>query len=428
MLSWILDFNGKKDLRKQAYQRAKTMGFLPGMLAKNVWHPQQVVALLDDFCQEKWYWKFSESVKSYFHDGDLKQWKTNVEDLIKDLDAWWDLDKMQKFEEYSKSIFPAKKFPEGSVLQKLQTDALKSDMENIDNTLLENDVVANSWWLLSNANVVRDRMLIKEGEFDWKDNKEKDNRKKFWKQIISEVETMDSTDPESVKLVLNQYFSWFWLNSEADRQKAYQWVKTAYERKKHVWEPFEYDYTWKWKKEWFLDMWKISMEEIEDIIRYTFQWTVRKDHFSSRKLPAEMEGALKAFQNFFRKAFNEGTLEHPIVEKDVFKSSGLDVDIMLLWSRDYYKDIFSWESENPWDYWEVPEDANLRKDAKERRKAQKRAFQSGRFINHEIAQIEKSFKNRLPKTSYRVITQDTSSDIQTRIRWLNRDDNLSMAA
>ena len=34
-------------------------------------------------------------------------------------------------------------------------------------------------------------------------------------------------------------------------------------------------------------------------------------------------------------------------------------------------------------------------------------------------QIEKSFKNRLPSGSYRVITQDTSSDIATRIQWLN---------
>ena len=434
MLSGILDFNGKKDLRKQAYQWAKTMWFLPGMLAKNVWHSQQVVTLLDDFCQEKWYSKFSESVKSYFHEWNLKKWKTNVEGLINDLDkVWvWNEKTMKDFEEYTKSIFPSKKFPKDSVLDKLQKDALKSDMENIDNTLLENDVVANSGWLLSNANVVRDRMLIKEGEFEWKDPKEKDNRKKFWKQITDEVRELEknhSDDPESVKLVLNQYFSRFWLNSESDRQKAYQWVKTAYEWKKHVWQRVEYDYTWKWKKEWYIDMGVVSMKEIEDIIRYTFQWTVRKDHFSSRKLPAEMEEALKAFQDFFRSAFKKWTLEHPVIKEEVFKSSDLDVDVLLLWSRELYKDIFSWEGDNPWDFWEVPQEgANFKRDAKERRKAQKRAFQSWRFINHEIAQIEKSFKNRLPKTSYHVITQDTSSDIQTRIRLLGRDDSLPMAA
>jgi hypothetical protein len=40
---------------------------------------------------------------------------------------------------------------------------------------------------------------------------------------------MNENDPESVNLVLNQYFSRFGLNSEADRQKAYKRIKTAYE-------------------------------------------------------------------------------------------------------------------------------------------------------------------------------------------------------
>jgi hypothetical protein len=53
MLSGVLDVNGKKDLRKTTYQRAKTMSFLPGMLAKETCHSQKVVTLLDDFCQEK---------------------------------------------------------------------------------------------------------------------------------------------------------------------------------------------------------------------------------------------------------------------------------------------------------------------------------------------------------------------------------------
>ena len=179
------------------------------------------------------------------------------------------------------------------------------------------------------------------------------------------------------------------------------------------------------------------MKEIEDIIRYTFQWTVRKDHFSSRKLPAEMEDALKAFQDFFRSAFEKGTLEKPIGKEGAFKSSDLNVDILLLWSRELYKDVFSWEGDNPRNFGEVPQEgADLKHDSKERRKAQKRAFQSWRFINHELAQIEKSFKNRLPKTSYHVITQDTSSDIQTRIKLLkkngsiplNWDNSQSMAA
>jgi hypothetical protein len=95
---------------------------------------------------------------------------------------------------------------------------------------------------------------------------------------------------------------------------------------------------------------------------------------------------------------------------------------MLLWSRNLYKDVFAGDSEYEFDTTEIWDDADAFRDPKKRRKAQKRAFQSWRFINYEIAQIEKSFKNRLPSNSYRSITQDVSSDIDTRIRWLNDDE------
>ncbi len=429
MLSGVLDVNGKKDLRKTTYQRAKTMSFLPGMLAKETCHSQKVVTLLDDFCQEKWYWKFSESVKSYFHEWDLKNWKLQIENLIKDLDSWWNINIMEDFEEYSKSIFPSKIFPENSILKKLQTDVLDSGMENIDNSLLDNPVVANSWWLLSNANVVRDRMAIKDGVFDWKDPEERDNRAKFWEQIANEVENMHPDSPESVNLVLNQYFSRFGLNSEADRQKAYKRITTAYYWKDKIGEEFTYDYNGKWQ---YLDMWTISGEEIKDILWYTFYWTVRKDCFSSRKLPTQMENALKNFQTFFYKAFETWTLNHPTVIKKAFKAEWTNTEPMLLWSRDLYKEVFVGDWEMEYDNTEIWEEKDAFKDPKKRRKAQKRAFKSWRFINNELAQIEKSFKNRFPPGSYRTITQDTSSDIETRIRWkkreLNREDELPLAA
>ena len=415
MLSGVLDVNGRKDLRKQTYQRAKTMSFLPGMLAKETSHSQKVVALLDDFCQEEWYEKFSKSVKSYFHEWDLKNGKLDIGGLIEDLDARWNLDKMDKFDQYTKSKFPSKKFPENSILKKLQKDILDSGMENIDNSLLDNPVVANSWWLLSNANVVRDRMAIRDGVFDWKDPDERNNRADFWKKIAEEVGKMNADSPESVNLVLNQYFSRFGLNSEADRQKAYKRIKTAYYWKDRIWQPFTYDYNWKWQE---VEMWNISWEEIEDIVWYTFQWTVWRDCFSSRKLPTEMENALKAFQNFFWKAFNSEQLKNPYVEKNAFKSSDIKIEEMLLWPRNLYKDVFTGDGEYEYDNTEIWDDKDALKDAKKRRKALKRAFQSWRFINHEIAQIEKSFKNRLPAGSYRVITQDTSSDIDARIKWL----------
>ncbi len=417
MLSGVLDVNGKKDLRKQTYQWAKTMWFLPWMLAKETSHSQKVATLLDDFCQEEWYGKFSDSVKSYFHEWDLKDWKLKIGNLIEELDSRWDVNKMKNFEKYSKSVFPSKVFPENSVLKKLQKDALDSGMENIDNSLLDNPVVANSWWLLSNANVVRDRMAIKDWSFDWKDPDERNNRAEFWKQIAKEVGDMNPDSPESVNLVLNQYFSRFGLNSEADRQKAYKRIHTAYYWKNRIWQPYAYNYNGKWQ---YLDMWNISWEEIKDILWYTFQWTVRKDCFSSRKLPPEMENALKSFQTFFEEAFEKGILNNSLVIKEAFKADWIKTEPMLLWSRNVYKDVFAGDWEYEYDNTEIWDETDVfKKDWKKRRKAQKRAFQSWRFINHDIAQIEKSFKNRLPSSSYRVITQDTSSDIETRIKRLN---------
>jgi hypothetical protein len=179
-------------------------------------------------------------------------------------------------------------------------------------------------------------------------------------------------------------------------------------------------------------MWTISGEEIKDILWYTFYWTVRKDCFSSRKLPTQMENALKNFQTFFYKAFETWTLNHPTVIKKAFKAEWTNTEPMLLWSRDLYKEVFVGDWEMEYDNTEIWEEKDAFKDPKKRRKAQKRAFKSWRFINNELAQIEKSFKNRFPPGSYRTITQDTSSDIETRIRWkkreLNREDELPLAA
>ena len=53
---------------------------------------------------------------------------------------------------------------------------------------------------------------------------------------------MDASSPESVNLVLNQYFSRFGLNSESDRQKAYKRIKTAYYWKDKIGQKFTYNY------------------------------------------------------------------------------------------------------------------------------------------------------------------------------------------
>ncbi len=408
MLSGVLDVNGKKDLRKQTYQWAKTMWFLPWMLAKETSHSQKVVTLLDDFCQEQWYQKFSDNVKSYFHEWDLKKWKLNIDGLIKDLDDRWTIDKMKNFEKYSKSKFPSKRFPENSPLQKLQKDALDSWMENIDNSLLDNPLVANSWWLLSNANVVRDRMAIKDWAFDWKDPDERNNRAEFWKQIAKEVGDMSPDSPESVNLVLKQYFSRFGLNSEYDRQESYEWITTAYYWKDRIWREVRYKYNWKEDKK--LTMWKISPEDIEDILRYTFKWKVMSSCFSSRRIPTELNDALDNFQKFFEKAFDNNLLQDKLVVSQAFKSWGISITPMFLWSREIYKDVLSGgDNDFADDIWVGDDDFT---NDKQRRKAQKKVFQTWWFINHKIAQIEKSLK-KLPAGMYRPITQDTNHNIES---------------
>ena len=413
MLSGVLDVNGKKDLRKQTYQWAKTMWFLPGMLAKETNHSQKVATLLDDFCQEEGYWKFSDSVKSYFREWDLKNWKLNIDKLIWELDSRWDTNKMEAFEKYSKSKFPAKTFPENSILKKLQGDALDSGMENIDNSLLDNPLVANSWWLLSNANVVRDRMAIKDWSFDWKDPDERNNRAEFWKQIAKEVGNMNPDSSESVNLVLNQYFSRFGLNSEYDRQESYEWISTAYYWKDRIWREVRYKYNWRNDKE--LTMWKISPEDIKDILRYTFKWKVMSSCFSSRRIPSELNDALDNFQKFFEKAFDNNLLQDNLVVSQAFKSWDIPITPMFLWSRELYKDVLSGgDNDFADDIWIWDDDFT---DPKQRRKAQKKVFQTWWFINHKIAQIEKSLK-KLPSGMYRPITQDVNHNIESLVRLL----------
>ena len=413
ILSGVLDINGKKDLRKQAYQWAKTIWFLPGMLTKETWHSEKVVALMDDFCQEKWYWKFSDSVTSYFREWDLKKWNLKIDKLIWELDSRWDVEKMQEFEKYSKSDFPSKKFPENPVLKELQEDALNTWMENIDNSLLDNPVVANSWWLLSNANVVRDRMAIKDGAFDWKDPDERNNRALFRKKIASELRDIDRNDEEKVNFVLNQYFSWFGLNSEYDRQEAYEWINTAYHWRNQIWHEVRYKYNWREDRK--LTMWTISPEDIKDILRYTFKWKVMSSCFSSRRIPSELNDALDEFQKFFEKAFDDNLLKDSLVVSNAFKSWDISISPMLLWSREVYKDVLSGgDNDFADDIWVWDDDFT---NDKQRRKAQKKAFQIWWFINHKIAQIEKSLK-KLPPGMYRPITQDVNHNAEDLIELL----------
>ena len=402
MLSGVLDINGKKDLRKQTYQRAKTMSFLPGMLAKETSHSEKVALLLDDWS----WWDFSRNVKSYFREWDLIKWNLKIDwddGLIAQLDSRWTVDKMKDFEKYSKSDFLSKSFPKDSVLWKLQVSALNTDMENIDNSLLNNPLVANSWWLLSNINVVDDRILFKNWEFEWKDPDERNNRKEFWIQINKEIRQKNANNLEDVKLLLNQYFNRFKFS---DREEIYKWVKTASNRKWEIWKEKFYQ-----NEEWFKDsMWVISEKEIESIIRYAFKWHTMYNRFNGR-LPDELNDVLDAFQDKFQQAFTNNMFERPEIISEVFDIGNAgNIQPYWLWSwskynwavtgREYIIDDEGWT----WD----PKDAR-----KKERNRVKRNFTSWNFINKKIADMENSFK-KLPDKQYKSYINATLNDLMSR--------------
>ena len=137
--------------------------------------------------------------------------------------------------------------------------------------------------------------------------------------------------------------------------------------------------------------------------------------FGSRRIPSELNAALEAFQDFFEEAFDNNLLKDNLVVSEAFKSWGINVTPMLLWSREVYKDVLSgWDNDFADDIWVWDDDFT---NDKQRRKAQKKAFQTWWFINHKIAQIEKSLK-KLPSGMYRPITQDVKHNIDGLVELL----------
>ena len=391
ILSGVLDVHGKKDLREQAYEWAKTMWFVPWMLVKHMWHSEDIVALLDDFSG----WDFSKNVKSFFHKDSIRNWKLNIDNLIKELDARWSVDKMKKFEKYSQTEFSTKKFPQDSVLKKLQDIALDTSNENMDNSLLKNSLVANSWWILSNPNVVRNRMENRDGEFVWEDSDEKDDRKKFWDDIATSVENMNPSSIEDVKLVLNQYLSWFNLNSDSDRRDMYSWIKTAYEYKDY--KDFVTDPDYK------VNMGKLNGSEVYSIIRYNFEGRVMKNCFNSHRIPDALKKALRKFRQFFQTAFENWILKNDTIVSDVFKIP--NEGSVPLWSicswniyNKVYNNLAETVLEDESDVWDL--EVEVASDSKEGRKRQKTAIRVKNYINLQIAEMEKVFRRNLPSTDF----------------------------
>jgi len=341
MLSWVLDMLGTKDVRELVYELGTTIWFLPGMLAKKTWHSQEVAILLDDFCEKMGYkTKFSDKVNSYFKTWDLKDKNVDIAKLIEEVDARWDSKKMEDFDKYSKIMFRSWDFSKKPILQELQKDVLKPDTENIDNSLLGNTFIINQIWLFSNQNVVRSRLTFDhQWLFTGNDDDERGDKEAFWKQVKKDITELNPKDINHTKLVLNQFLNRFNLDDN-DKKRMFQRIKTANHRNKKIWkESIFSDWT---------NMWKITKQEIDSIMRYAIKWTIISERFNYAKIPPQVNDALDAFQTFFEQAFklsdlNKNESDCIIYNSQIAEIFGInnpnEIKNLHLWSWESYNDV-----------------------------------------------------------------------------------------
>lgn len=411
MLSGILDVYGTKNLRKQAYEWGTTTSFLPWMLAKNTGHSEQVVQLLDDFCEEKWYKKFSEIITAYFKKSDLKRWKMDINGLFEQVldDSKRSLDKMKEFEEYSKVTFRSKDFSNKPVLRQLQKDALNPDTENINNSILENKLIANRSWLFSNANVVRDRMSLDGSwQFSWKDEDEKGDRKEFWDNVRLDIWKMDPKNERHLAIVLTQFFNFFNLNSQSSKQEILKWINTAdyWSKGWKMWKMATYPPE---PKPWedYINMWVIGKAEIDSILWYAFKGRVLLECLGGKRIPAELMSTLDAFQNFFQEAFHSkdgtNTFKNPSIISKGFQLENLpsNDDAFSLCSWDLFNSLIDNENRK-----------ELHLDDKQTEIA--KTIMNGDIINYKIAQMEKAL-NRSWEEYFRPIRGSIQQTLRNKL-------------
>ena len=88
--------------------------------------------------------------------------------------------------------------------EKVSMNLLKDeDVEEFDRWLLDNPTIVNNG-LLTNINVVSDRLRIEDWEFKGKDSDDIANKKKFWKDVEESIDLNKSSDPKYVDFVLNK--------------------------------------------------------------------------------------------------------------------------------------------------------------------------------------------------------------------------------
>jgi len=424
MLSGVMDVYGTKDLRKKVYQWSKTCGFIPWMVAKDTWHSEIVAELLDKASDGS----FSRNVSWVFKYSDLLNGDLKIDQLQKDLDKRRTPEMNIQIDKYLKNDFTTADFSDNPKLKWLQSKLFDTSLENISDSLTSSPFFVNSGWLLSSSNVVEDRARIQDWEFYGKDSEDKDNRVQFWKKITDEVYSLQdkANDKKTVNFVLNQYLSRFWMDSIADRQEVYKRINTAERAKQQInaWHsdvkytdpdpniPPQYAQ---------FSMWKIAINpEVDSIIWFSFLWRVLHNRFRSQRIPNELNGALLAFQKFFKTAFDEWTLTDNYVISKAFKADDIKDESYRypLWSWDTYKEVFgksdSMFGEQSVDLDDVNNEPNKLKKWKKQRI--KRIFETWWFINKEIADIKKSLKNY--KWDIPHVIDESSDEVVRRIQML----------
>ena len=430
MLSGILDFNWNKWLRKFAYTQWKTFWFAPAMLAKKIWHSEEIAALLDDFSG----WDFSKNVTAYFHKRDLLKWKTNIWTLINQINNWFDETKMKDFDNYVESI-PSRNWEgKSKALQGLKDDLTDYENQNPDEIVLKNAKLINSAWLNASADAVDTRLRVDNWDFQWKDQDEKSDIRAFWtscsEKIDKATKSLEKLDWQEwidrANKMLDKYLGRFWISWDP-KQDVYKWINTAYRYKDEIKKSWKSDKKWEYchvthekeptrNKEWKLveidvPLWKIYGDDIKKILRYWLEWFVRThSRLSAKQLPSELKTALDAFQKFFEVAFY----------KDYFRNirdkTTSEDKVFNLWGWDAYEVIA--QKDNNQSFFDSGDDTVDSADFKDiGEKAQKsllrKVFSKDSYRNADIHNMRKSLKNHwvsLPKEWN--IFNDTSKNVE----------------
>lgn len=401
LLCWALDIYCDAWIKKQVYWRAKPMSFVPWLLVKERNVAENVAILLDDATD----WDFSKSVTKYFHKEDLilNKW-TNYKWLKTELDNWLTDAKIKQIHKYFADELPIKDFsgynePQKSILEKFKKALLSEDREEADRSILNNPTNANNW-LLTNVDVISKMLNFKDWEFDWNDSDDINNKKLFRNDVENAIDLGRVNDPKYVNYVLDRYFSRFWIRSTDDRQNVYKWINTARHYQNEVnthWWAYSCTHQWKmenWTKFDF-PLWTITQTDVDKVLLYALEWKIWS-RLGWSILPEELKNAIKTFQKFFTKAFEEKTLYDDTVRKWAFKAWNLwKYDLFLLWWWDAYKKI---KNKDIWNSNDV-DDSNIDSynDLKHGQKKEilRRIFnEDNNYINPEMESVYNSLKRK----------------------------------